>query len=78
MLLWLWHRSAAVAPIRPLAWELPYAMGIVLKKDPPRKVENRRKLPTTIAKRVTLLPDTRERYGFEVTLEKVINYKNRE
>ena len=23
MLLWLWHRLAAVAPIRPLAWELP-------------------------------------------------------
>ena len=24
-LLWLWHRPAAMAPIRPLAWELPYA-----------------------------------------------------
>ena len=21
----LWHRSAAAAPIQPLAWELPYA-----------------------------------------------------
>ena len=26
-LLWLWCRLAAVAPIQPLAWELPYAMG---------------------------------------------------
>ena len=26
-LLWLWHRSAAVAPVQPLAWEPPYAMG---------------------------------------------------
>ena len=25
MLLWLWHRLAATAPIGPLAWELPYA-----------------------------------------------------
>ena len=24
-LLWLWHRPMATAPIRPLAWEPPYA-----------------------------------------------------
>ena len=30
-LLWLWHRLAAVAPIRPLAWEPPYAAGAALK-----------------------------------------------
>ena len=29
--LWLWHRPAATAPIRPLAWELPYAAGVALK-----------------------------------------------
>ena len=28
----LWCRPAAVAPIRPLAWELPYAAGRALKK----------------------------------------------
>ena len=27
-LLWLWHRLAATALILPLAWELPYAMGV--------------------------------------------------
>ena len=31
MLLWLWYRPAAVAPIRPLAWEPPYAMCAALK-----------------------------------------------
>ena len=31
VLLQLWCRLAAVAPIRPLAWELPYAVGVALK-----------------------------------------------
>ena len=33
MLLWLWHRLAATAPIRPLAWEPPYAEGAALKRQ---------------------------------------------
>ena len=32
-LLWLWWRLAAAVPIQPLAWELPYAVGVALKKD---------------------------------------------
>ena len=32
VLLWLWHRSAAVAPIRPLIWESPYAVEADFKK----------------------------------------------
>ena len=33
LLLWLWHRPAAVAPIQqPLAWELSYATGEALKE----------------------------------------------
>ena len=31
-LLWLWCRLTAVAPIRPLAWEPPYAVSAALKK----------------------------------------------
>ena len=31
-LLWLWCRLAAVAPIRPLAWEQPYVAGTALEK----------------------------------------------
>ena len=30
--LWLWHRPAAVAPTRPLTWELPYAVDVALKR----------------------------------------------
>ena len=32
-LLWLWRRSAGVALIRPLAWELPYATSTALKSN---------------------------------------------
>ena len=33
-LLWLWCRLAAtIAPTGPLAWELPYAAGVTLKKQ---------------------------------------------
>ena len=35
-LLWLWHRPAAAAPIRSLAWELPYATGAAVKKKKKR------------------------------------------
>ena len=31
-LLWLWCRTAATAPIQPLAWEPPFAVGAALKK----------------------------------------------
>ena len=33
VLLWLWCRPAAVAPIQCLAWEPPYAAGVALKKQ---------------------------------------------
>ena len=33
-LLWLWCRSSAVALIRPLAWEFPYAAGKALDRKP--------------------------------------------
>ena len=37
-LLWLCHRLVATAPIGPLAWEPPYAMGVVLEKKKKRDV----------------------------------------
>jgi len=37
VLLWLWCRAAAVAPIRPLAWEPPYARGVALKRPKKKK-----------------------------------------
>ena len=36
-LLWLWHRPAATAQIRPLAWEPPYAEGAALKGQKKKK-----------------------------------------
>ena len=32
VLLWLWRRPAAIAPIQPLAWELPDNEGAALKR----------------------------------------------
>ena len=32
VLLWLWCRLMAAALIPPLAWELPYAVGVALKR----------------------------------------------
>ena len=36
-LLWLWRRPAAVAPIRPLAREPPYAAGWALRRKKKKK-----------------------------------------
>ena len=36
-LLWLWRRPAAIALIRPLAWEPPYAAGTALKRQKTKK-----------------------------------------
>ena len=36
-LLWVWCRPAAAAPVQPLAWELPCATGVALKKKKKKK-----------------------------------------
>jgi len=36
-LLWLWHRTASVAPTGPLAWESPYAATAALKRQKDQK-----------------------------------------
>ena len=38
VLLWLQHRPVPVAPVQPLAWELPYVVGMV----PPKKTKKTR------------------------------------
>ena len=38
-LLWLWYRPAAVALIRPLAWEPPYAVGMALKRKKGKRIK---------------------------------------
>ena len=42
VLLCLWCRPAAAAPIQPLAWELPCAAGAALKR-PPKKEKRKKK-----------------------------------
>ena len=42
VLLWLWCRPAAVAPIQPLAWELPYAVGAALKSQKKKKKKKKK------------------------------------
>ena len=37
VLLWLWRRPVASAPIKPLAWETPYATDVALEKDQKKK-----------------------------------------
>ena len=46
-LLWLWRRLGAIAPIRPLAWEPPYAAGAALEKVKRQKKEKKTLLLTT-------------------------------
>ena len=44
MLLWLWGRLAAAAPIQPLGWKLPYTTGAALKnKTKQNKQTNKKK-----------------------------------
>ena len=44
--LWLWHGPAAADLIRSLAWELPHAMGMVLKSKIEKKRKKERKKTT--------------------------------
>ena len=41
---WLWHRPAATAQIRPLAWEPPYAMGAALKRQKKTKKQKKNEM----------------------------------
>ena len=43
-LLWPWCRPAAVSPIRPLAWEPPYATDSALKKQKKFKQKQKKKV----------------------------------
>ena len=56
VLLWLWLKLAAVAQIRPLAWEPPYAVGVAPKG---RKKEEK---VTKINLFIALISATEERY----------------
>ena len=42
-LLWLWRRPAATAPIRPLAWEPPYAAEAALEMAKRQKKKKKKR-----------------------------------
>ena len=50
-LLWLWCRPVATAPIRPLAWEPPYATGAAQEMA-------KTKTTTTTTKTFSIVPGT--------------------
>jgi len=45
VLLWLWCRPAAIAPIRPLAWKPPYAADVAIIKEKEKEKERNNTLP---------------------------------
>ena len=45
-LLWLWHRLVAMAPIRPLAWEPPYATGAAQELAKQTKKQTKKQFST--------------------------------
>ena len=53
VLLWLWCRLAATAPVRSLAQEPPCAMGAALKKD---KKQTKKQKPKTSFKPQVIFP----------------------
>ena len=42
VLVWLWYRPAAIAPIGPLAWDPLYAAGAALKSKKKKEKEKER------------------------------------
>ena len=48
ILLWLWCRPAAAAPVRPPAWELPYATSTSLKSKKKKKKKKKKKRRGTV------------------------------
>ena len=54
-LLWLWRRLVAMAPIRPLVWEPPYAAGTAqeMAKRQKKKKKKESYIPTILMNTVT-------------------------
>ena len=52
VLLWLWHRPVATAPIRPLAWEPPYAVGTGQEMAKRLKKKKKKKKGTNVQKQL--------------------------
>ena len=66
MLLWLWRKPVATAPIGPLAWEPPYAAGSSPKKG--KKTKKKRKKPSE---------ETKQSLEAGSDMTQILNYQKR-
>ena len=66
VLLWLWCRLAAAAPIPPLAWKPTYAAGEAIKKKKLKKKKERKKLEITQLKDSTELISLNVKRGLKM------------
>ena len=48
----LWYRLAVAAPIQPLAWDLPYAMGTALKRKKKKKKKKQAMGPKDVSEKL--------------------------
>ena len=55
-----WCRPAAIALAQSLAWELPYAVGVALKRQKKKRKKERREIlnPLAVSSHHLLPPDT--------------------
>ena len=58
-LLWLWHRPKAIAPIRPLAWESPYAAAVALEKAKRQKRKKKKKKNQLTVNKTRKMPEAK-------------------
>ena len=54
VLLWLWQRLAATAPIRPLAWEPPYAVRVAQETAKRQRDKKKKKKEKEKEKKIAL------------------------
>ena len=69
MLLWLWCRLAATAPIRPLAWEPPYTAGAALENTKTKNKQTKKPITKLSNYRERLLPEAKKGEKMECPLE---------
>ena len=63
-LLWLWCRLVATAPIRPLAWESPYAIEAALKRQKKKKKKKKTVMSSCLKYPGEILVFQRKQFSF--------------
>ena len=66
VLLWLWRRPVATAPIRPLAWEPPYAAGVAQRnsKKTKKKIKKIKKIKSLKRNQIFFQREHEEPFDF--------------